>query len=130
MNSEVEYLDTESGYSFDKKKISFREIIILQVKKIGDIWSKESFSKENFTNAVYALRAYLKPYYDDEMNKADTQNLANLDNQVKNVLDSEGNLTDDYHYIIVRFNNAVNLFTDLNIFLNRKRYLEIQEIND
>jgi len=95
MSEETQFEDAESyNYSFDKNKLTFKDIILLHLKKIGDYASVEfrggywevrskviggmgiedkhyiPDTREVYTNSINYLADTLYPYFDEEMKKA------------------------------------------------------------
>ena len=148
MVEEVEFIDAES-YSGSNEKVTFREIVLAHLKKIGGLACKEwrggytqkrlkmagtmgSFveevyipdSREEYSNAVDFLADIEFPYYDKEMKEA----LESLDKELNNALSEFGSnkLSESQigEYRDLKVENRRRLFRFLNSFLFRINYHE------
>ena len=94
--NEIQFEDAESygGSGFDEKKLTFKDIVLLHVKKIGEYaavefrggyWEERPIpimnyngtirtyipdSREVYSNSIEYLHDILFPYFDEEMKKA------------------------------------------------------------
>ena len=155
MTEEQQFVDAESyGHGFSKKKISFKDVVILHLKKIGEFascewrggyWLKKPHpdsnrndtidtyiedTSERYSNAVEYLHDLLFPYFDKDMKEASKSTEQDLkDTYKKNVKDSFVQ-ADKITYRLERVKICRRLFRELCCFLYRKKYLELGKADD
>lgn len=102
-DEDTQFEDAEQyNYSFDKNKITFKDIILMHLKKIGEYSSVEfrggfweeritqtnpstiiriyiPDTREVYSNAVDYLADMLFPYFDDKMNQAEQQSMKEIE---------------------------------------------------
>lgn len=157
MTEESQFEDAEAyQYNFDRNKLTFKDIILMHLKKIGEFasveftggyWEKRSKmiggavvenkyyvpdTREVYSNAVEYLADMLSPYFDTNISKAEGEANKAIQKAWKDSTSEEHfqSTKDKISYRAER--RAINrkLFRALCCFLYRKKYLELGSIED
>ena len=148
-HSQTSFIDGESqGGGFQSSELSFRQILLTHLSRItkiasqefhGGYWDKKLVGgstmidvyvpdpKKEYINAVNCLADLLLPYFDDVMLKAEEDN----DNKIKDkwsIMKEAKGTNDEWSY--AKQSLKRELFRDLNLFMKRKNYLELGEMED
>lgn len=134
--------------------LSFKEIIILHIRKIGNLASVELMggyweeriikgtnetiklyvpdTREMYSHAIWFLHDTLYPHFDEEMLNA-SENYVGLMKELEDryIIDTQfENVTDRAKFRERKVKYSRILFKEICCFLFRKRYLDVGEITD
>lgn len=157
MEDDTKFQDAEEyGMAFNKEQLTFKDIVLQHLKKIGAFASVElrggyfqdriknmggasltertyiPDSREVYSNAVNYLSDILFPHFDEEMRKQEEEHNKKLKEVLKKIWDDEENEREAKRqkYREKKAENRRKLFRDLCSFLYRKKYLELGKIED
>jgi len=154
-DNNTSFVDGESTDNYKGSELNFRSILLTHLARITKISSQEFHggfwqdryvgsatihiytpdTRQQYINSINCLSDMLLPYFDDEMTKAEEKNRQLLNDkyaELRKRMKEKGASVDSFNVAWSEEQQELKreLFRDLNLFMKRKNYLELGDLEE